>query len=474
MAETFAVENSIRHNLSLHTRFIRVQNEGTGKSSWWMLNPDGGKAGKPQRRRAISMDNGTKPLKSKGRISTKKKGGKTEPSTEMVLGFCSSPEAGKCRAFVREETWTDLHSLGSSSASTLSGRLSPILAEGEFGEAEEGRISCSTSPQLFPSRSNAPSPASHCPTDLRASVSFQQNQSPSHKNPHYHYTRDIKDPETICETVYSHDVGLPHLHSSIQTTEENSSSMQFYKGTNTLQSLTTGQDYLVKDMMLNKENDIHAMMIAQCSVEGSRSLHHNIDSPSSKPFHSHDIIESLNQDPQPLSSHSQSNAGHMQSYMQKPPYLYCPPVSALLPSSTTLPPNPSGLQGISEDSCQPATSPYSHSHPYAYTDPQVHNMTYGLQRQPQGTGTQGYHNYHHHHHHHNQLYQHDRLQTDVDMDAFYSSLDCDMESILLQDITDSGEEINYNYDSSLTQGIGMGFGLGGKNYNHIKQSWVPG
>lgn len=33
-------QNSIRHNLSLHNRFMRVQNEGTGKSSWWMLNPD--------------------------------------------------------------------------------------------------------------------------------------------------------------------------------------------------------------------------------------------------------------------------------------------------------------------------------------------------------------------------------------------------------------------------------------------------
>lgn len=36
----FFLQNSIRHNLSLHSRFMRVQNEGTGKSSWWMLNPD--------------------------------------------------------------------------------------------------------------------------------------------------------------------------------------------------------------------------------------------------------------------------------------------------------------------------------------------------------------------------------------------------------------------------------------------------
>lgn len=33
-------KNSIRHNLSLHNKFKRVQSEGTGKSSWWMINPD--------------------------------------------------------------------------------------------------------------------------------------------------------------------------------------------------------------------------------------------------------------------------------------------------------------------------------------------------------------------------------------------------------------------------------------------------
>ncbi len=36
-------QNSIRHNLSLHSRFVRVQNEGSGKSSWWMLNPEAAK-----------------------------------------------------------------------------------------------------------------------------------------------------------------------------------------------------------------------------------------------------------------------------------------------------------------------------------------------------------------------------------------------------------------------------------------------
>ncbi|XP_062910449.1 forkhead box protein O1-A isoform X2 [Mobula hypostoma] len=65
-------KNSIRHNLSLHSKFVRVQNEGTGKSSWWMLNPEGGKSGKSPRRRAASMDNNSKFAKSRGRAAKKK------------------------------------------------------------------------------------------------------------------------------------------------------------------------------------------------------------------------------------------------------------------------------------------------------------------------------------------------------------------------------------------------------------------
>lgn len=55
---SFVFQNSIRHNLSLHSKFMRVQNEGTGKSSWWMVNPDSSKTGKSSRRRASNPDNG--------------------------------------------------------------------------------------------------------------------------------------------------------------------------------------------------------------------------------------------------------------------------------------------------------------------------------------------------------------------------------------------------------------------------------
>lgn len=66
---SFVLQNSIRHNLSLHNRFMRVQNEGTGKSSWWMINPDA-KPGKSARRRATSMET-SKFEKRRGRVKKK-------------------------------------------------------------------------------------------------------------------------------------------------------------------------------------------------------------------------------------------------------------------------------------------------------------------------------------------------------------------------------------------------------------------
>ncbi|XP_076834665.1 forkhead box protein O3a isoform X2 [Brachyhypopomus gauderio] len=131
------LENSIRHNLSLHSRFVRVQNEGTGKSSWWMVNPDGGKGGKVPRRRAVSMDNSNKLLKNaRGRAAKKKaalqaaQDGSSESSSSLSK-WTGSPTS---RSSDELDAWTDFRSRTNSNASTLSGRLSPILANLEVDE----------------------------------------------------------------------------------------------------------------------------------------------------------------------------------------------------------------------------------------------------------------------------------------------------------------------------------------------------
>eukprot|EP00092_Neocalanus_flemingeri_P011607 GFUD01012508.1.p1 GENE.GFUD01012508.1~~GFUD01012508.1.p1 ORF type:complete len:620 (+),score=154.60 GFUD01012508.1:86-1945(+) len=67
-------KNSIRHNLSLHQKFLKIPNESAGKSSWWSLNPENNQAKKP-RRRATSGDIRTlqsKREKAKKRVETLK------------------------------------------------------------------------------------------------------------------------------------------------------------------------------------------------------------------------------------------------------------------------------------------------------------------------------------------------------------------------------------------------------------------
>jgi hypothetical protein len=66
------LQNSIRHNLSLHSRFMRIQNEGAGKSSWWVINPDV-RAGKASRRRAATIDSTTNKLLDRKRTRAKRK-----------------------------------------------------------------------------------------------------------------------------------------------------------------------------------------------------------------------------------------------------------------------------------------------------------------------------------------------------------------------------------------------------------------
>ncbi|CAD5206764.1 unnamed protein product [Bursaphelenchus okinawaensis] len=65
-------KNSIRHNLSLHSRFMRIQNEGAGKSSWWVINPDA-KPGRNPRRRAATMESATKTILDKKRRGVRKR-----------------------------------------------------------------------------------------------------------------------------------------------------------------------------------------------------------------------------------------------------------------------------------------------------------------------------------------------------------------------------------------------------------------
>ncbi|TRZ02030.1 hypothetical protein DNTS_024188 [Danionella cerebrum] len=169
-------KNSIRHNLSLHNKFLRVHNESTGKSSWWMLNPEGGKTGKAPRRRAASMDNSSKLLKSRMRAKqTKKQAGATGmggtggalqgdgvtgsggadspgPSSQFGKWGVNSSSPSSRGSLDDPDMWTSFRPRTSSNASTLSGRLSPIATgqEDEDDLPEDGLLGGYSSANLPP------------------------------------------------------------------------------------------------------------------------------------------------------------------------------------------------------------------------------------------------------------------------------------------------------------------------------------
>ncbi|XP_045480751.1 forkhead box protein O-like [Harmonia axyridis] len=145
-------KNSIRHNLSLHNRFMRVQNEGTGKSSWWMINPDA-KPGKSVRRRAASMET-SKFEKRRGRVKKKvemlRKGRvlhdtTPSPSSSISEGLDKFPDSPIHGGFQQSP---DFRPRASSNTSSC-GRLSPIPSVAELEpEWESPRYNSNYSPEL--------------------------------------------------------------------------------------------------------------------------------------------------------------------------------------------------------------------------------------------------------------------------------------------------------------------------------------
>lgn len=58
-------KNSIRHNLSLHQRFVKVPNEDAGKSSWWTVSPDQAKPAVTKARRRATYGESRERMKKR-------------------------------------------------------------------------------------------------------------------------------------------------------------------------------------------------------------------------------------------------------------------------------------------------------------------------------------------------------------------------------------------------------------------------
>ncbi|KAK3706875.1 hypothetical protein QZH41_018438 [Actinostola sp. cb2023] len=106
-------KNSIRHNLSLHSKFVRVQNEGNGKSSWWVINPDA-KGNKTCRGRSKSLNEA-------GQKGTEKKRGRKKDKVKEESDRPGSPRSsiGRTRDLNRSSSPGNISPTSSSSDSLL-------------------------------------------------------------------------------------------------------------------------------------------------------------------------------------------------------------------------------------------------------------------------------------------------------------------------------------------------------------------
>ncbi|MBN3311125.1 FOXO3 protein, partial [Amia calva] len=486
-------KNSIRHNLSLHSRFIRVQNEGTGKSSWWMINPDGGKGGKAPRRRAVSMDNSNKYTKSRGRAAKKKaalqaaqEGGAESPSNQLSKW----PGSPTSRSSDELDAWTDFRSRTNSNASTISGRLSPILANPELDEVPDD--DSPLSPMLYSSpNSLSPSVSKPLPAELprladlaetmnlndglsdnlmddlldNISLTPSQQQSPGSVNssnggggimqrsssftygskatglgsPSGSYTNSIFGPPSL--------TGL--RQSPMQTIQENKQatfSCISHFGNQTLQDLLSSDSHSHSDVMMTQSDPLMSQASASVSSQNSRR---NI---------------MLRNDPMMSFTASQSNQG---SPVNHGSLLHHQPQSqnSLLGGgraglSTTvnggigLANETNNLVSVKHQLQSPSGS--NQSMQIGTSDSSLYSTLSGssITLPPMNQ---------------------DKFPSDLDLDMFNGSLECDVDSIIRTELMEA-DGFDLNFDSLITAQNVVNLNVG--NFTGAKQtssqSWVPG
>ncbi|XP_067883276.1 forkhead box protein O3B isoform X2 [Heterodontus francisci] len=467
-------KNSIRHNLSLHSRFIRVQNEGTGKSSWWMINPDGGKGGKSPRRRAVSMDNSNKYAKSRGRAAKKKATlqAAQEVNAESPSQHTKWPGSPTSRSSDEFDGWTDFRSRTNSNASTLSGRLSPILANPELDNVQDDDAA-PLSPMLYSSPSSVSPTASkpctvelprltdmagtmnlndglteHLMDDLLDNISLTPTQQSSpgglmQRSSSFTYgskSSGLGSPNSFSSSIF----GPPALNAlrqtPMQTIQENkqatfSSISRF--GNQTLQDLLASDSLSHSDVMMTQTDPL---MSQASSAVSSQNSHRNL---------------MLHNDPMMSSFSAQSSpANHNPLHRQSPPQRSALNGDSALSNSMNHAASPTDsntvsskhqLQSSANQSMQIGLSD-------TFSGPPLYPGSMILPAMGQ-----------------------DKFPSDLDLDMFNGSLDCDVESIIRNELLDA-DGLDFNFDSLISAqnvvNLNVGTFTGAKQTS--TQSWVPG
>ncbi|TFK14369.1 39S ribosomal protein L40, mitochondrial [Platysternon megacephalum] len=469
-------KNSIRHNLSLHSRFIRVQNEGTGKSSWWMINPDGGKGGKPPRRRAVSMDNSNKYTKSRGRAAKKKAALQaaqeaTEDSPSQLSKWPGSPTS---RSSDELDAWTDFRSRTNSNASTISGRLSPILASTELDDVQDD--DAPLSPMLYNSPSSmSPSVNKPCTvelprlTDMAGTMNLNDGltdnlimddlldnitlpspqQSPSgglmqrsSSFPYGSKGSGLGSPSSNFNSAVFGPSSLNSLRQSpMQTIQENKqatfSSISHYNN-QTLQDLLASESLSHSDVMMTQSDPLMSQASTAVSAQNSRRS----------------IM--LRSDPM-MSFASQSNQGSLVNqnllhHQHQSQNSSLGGSRALSNSISNMGLNDTNNLGSAKHQQQSPVNQSMQTLSDSLSGSSLYSTSVNLP-----------------------VMGHDKFPSDLDLDIFNGSLECDMESIIRSELMDA-DGLDFNFDSLISAqnvvSLNVGSFTGAKQAS--SQSWVPG
>ncbi|XP_036868157.2 forkhead box protein O3 isoform X1 [Manis javanica] len=465
-------KNSIRHNLSLHSRFMRVQNEGTGKSSWWIINPDGGKSGKAPRRRAVSMDNSNRYAKSRGRAAKKKAALQAAPDAadDSPAQLSKWPGSPASRGGDEPDAWTDFRSRTNSNASTVSGRLSPILAGAELDDAADE--DAPLSPMLYGSPTSlSPSVIKPCAvelprlTDMAGTMNLNDGLADSlmdglldtmalpaaqpaaaallPRSPGFPYQAKGSGlgspPGSFGAAAFGPSALASLRQSPMQTIQENKpatfSSLPHY-GAQTLQDLLTSDSLSHSDVMMTQSDPLMSQASSAVSAQNSRR---------SVMLRSDPMMSFAAQPAQ--GSLVGQNLLHHQHQAQ-----------GALSGSRALS-NSVGAMGPS-DSSSLGSAKHQQS-PVSQSMQALSDSLSGPSLYSAGANLP--------------VMGHERFPSDLDLDMFNGSLECDMESIIRSELMDA-DGLDFNFDSLISTqnvvGLSVGTFTGAKQAS--SQSWVPG
>ncbi|MEE6521924.1 hypothetical protein FKM82_020287 [Ascaphus truei] len=428
-----------------------------------MLNPEGGKTGKTPRRRTASMESGGgKFLRMKGKAGKKKqqqatpeRAGEGSPSSHNAK-WSESPSSHASDDF---EVWSEFRSRVNPAAGAMSGQLSPIMANEELDDLDDDEVAPS-SPLMYPSPSSALSPSARCSVEMprlaeltgaiglgegladhlleELQDGYSGSPSATLRQRSSSFTFSSKCPtltpasNAYCGAIYSQPAMGMMRRLPMQTIQENKqaafSPVSSYRNSS-LQDLLSAMSYGQKECTGQGELTLAPAVGPQRNHRQNASTLGSCDS-GLVPY-SAGLLKSHNfYHPSTLNHHCSINN------------------SALASSS--------GLVNLPE-SCGLASAPH-----HAYFSSQgVHGSL--LEAPYQGV-------YHHHHHHHLQAYNQDRFPADLDLDMFNGTLECDVESIILNDFMDN-DEMDFNFDSALPPQSGFNMVAAPQPAN---QSWVQG